>query len=321
MCFGEFCRVCMVTPRGHRDPLCQECALIVGGLRPKTKPRVRGNKKTAKARRAALRAAAPTDVAMVTFGDREAKPDGSEGLIPLRADGELSSAKEEDPLPPLVPDPDPDFATEVAPTDAPEVSAVDQLDRIRGAAAQPPPGPAAAPPPIDGLPPMPTSPRPPSPAQSARQGPTPSTPLTPTAEHHDEGQDTPDAGVERFRAPRPFIARAAAPAPKVNVELSPAVTGPVDRDHGSPDSAPIGEIPVRPEADEPSRTVRRTVDPDGDPGPVEPVSIYDDPWARTKPMAREELSEHPFRLPDPLPVDDVDDSPPEWTTQKLPPRD
>lgn len=57
VCYGEFCWSCLVEMKGRQQPTCRECALIVGGLRPKAKPRIRGSKKTVKARREALRPA------------------------------------------------------------------------------------------------------------------------------------------------------------------------------------------------------------------------------------------------------------------------
>ncbi len=57
ICYGEFCWTCLVETKGRTQPMCRECALIVGGLRPKAKPRIRGSKKTVKARREALREA------------------------------------------------------------------------------------------------------------------------------------------------------------------------------------------------------------------------------------------------------------------------
>ncbi len=74
-CYGEFCSQCLVDTKVRKHPLCRECALIVSGLRVGGKPVVRGDKKTVKQRRAALRQK-PVTRAFEYFG-LEGEDDGS----------------------------------------------------------------------------------------------------------------------------------------------------------------------------------------------------------------------------------------------------
>ncbi|MEM9656023.1 MAG: hypothetical protein AAGA65_28310 [Actinomycetota bacterium] len=86
MCYGEFCWNCLVETKGRQKPMCRECALVVSGLRPKSKAQIRGSKKTVKERREALRAAreAPRQgLANFTFFDME-----EDGQLPTPPDWE-----------------------------------------------------------------------------------------------------------------------------------------------------------------------------------------------------------------------------------------
>ncbi len=71
-CYGEFCRSCLVVPRGRRHPLCTDCALVLSGVRGHSSPQQRGERGTVKQRRAELKAAAETtDDQVFQFFDTE----------------------------------------------------------------------------------------------------------------------------------------------------------------------------------------------------------------------------------------------------------
>ena len=76
-CYGEFCESHLVRPKGRRHPLCSDCALAVSGVRGSTKVELRGERRTAKKRRTALRNAVPDDEHVFEFFDHEGSDDVS----------------------------------------------------------------------------------------------------------------------------------------------------------------------------------------------------------------------------------------------------
>ncbi|MFV0257585.1 MAG: hypothetical protein ACK5PP_03935, partial [Acidimicrobiales bacterium] len=58
-CFGEFCRACLVKLPGRKHPFCTQCAISASGVRGSEPAVLRGDRRTAKARRRALKEAEP----------------------------------------------------------------------------------------------------------------------------------------------------------------------------------------------------------------------------------------------------------------------
>lgn len=79
-CYGEFCKVCLVLPKGRRHPICTHCTLVLSGVRGHATVQPRGEKRTVKQRRAELAAAAaePSDDKVFRFFDADAEPDDAE---------------------------------------------------------------------------------------------------------------------------------------------------------------------------------------------------------------------------------------------------
>ena len=299
MCHGEFCWTCLVETKGNEHPLCRDCALIVGGLRPKTKPKIRGDKKTAKARRKQLRQARD-------------QPRSATGFTYFDA-GDPSSEQEPAPIPggrrKDDPEPTEDDNNEApddnrTPAEVADSPAVRRLASIRK--ADPPP--RTSTPSTGGSSPRPTPPLPrPAPPRSdsatGADGDRPGlgVPPTPPEEHR---LDDEEALVAEFRKPRRYIDQQA---------RAPQNRGPVD---GQAPATPDGQPLRTPRSPEPTQTAAPVPDR---PGAEEPVHIHDDPWARTGPEAVSTAS-LPKRRPDPRPSEDTSEDPPEWTKAKLPKR-
>lgn len=79
-CYGEFCKACLVLPKGRRHPICTHCTLALSGVRGHATVQQRGDKRTAKQRRSELQAAAaePADDKVFRFFDADTEPVGSE---------------------------------------------------------------------------------------------------------------------------------------------------------------------------------------------------------------------------------------------------
>lgn len=75
-CYGEFCKVCLVLPKGRRHPICTHCTLALSGVRGHATVQPRGDRRTVKQRRAELQAAAaePADEKVFKFFDADAEP-------------------------------------------------------------------------------------------------------------------------------------------------------------------------------------------------------------------------------------------------------
>ncbi|MGB5755840.1 MAG: hypothetical protein WBM50_02900, partial [Acidimicrobiales bacterium] len=189
-CYGEFCSQCLVETKVRKHPLCRECALIVSGLRGGGKPVVRGDKKSAKQRRATLKQK-PVTKAFEYFDvedHRGAQPvsnRGSNGRWLAKDDprdgaGRIDGAD-----------------TGEAEGDRPgepsklTTSAIDQLGVIRETGVAPPE--AQRPAAVDAT------------ADTGGK----------TAAHPDAGDDGADQASAPFRRPRPFIGSAGGePAPR-----------------------------------------------------------------------------------------------------------
>lgn len=145
-CYGEFCSTCLVATKGRKHRICKECALIASGVRPGSKPLIRGSKKTADARRKALREAPPAE-APLQFYDGPTEPGGKVDQMGTRGrHGETVDHEAAlPPLPPLGP-----AASQIgASSDADQRprSAIEQLEEMthRGpddAVSEPPAAPA-----------------------------------------------------------------------------------------------------------------------------------------------------------------------------------
>lgn len=150
-CYGEFCAACLVTTKGRKHRICKECALIASGVRPGAKPLIRGSKKTAGARRKALRDA-PEAPAPLEFYDGPKEPDDGSGGEDASSEAEPGSTGAElPPLPPLGPAAAQVGATEDEP--ARPRSAIEQLEEMsRRAPVETPPEPPTAPAPTRPVP-------------------------------------------------------------------------------------------------------------------------------------------------------------------------
>ena len=74
-CYGEFCDACLVRPKGRRHPVCTDCAIIASGVSRESQPDPRGSKRTAKKRRAALKAQPNAEEAVFTYFDADRRND------------------------------------------------------------------------------------------------------------------------------------------------------------------------------------------------------------------------------------------------------
>ncbi len=88
-CYGEFCKVCLVLPKGRRHPICTHCTLVLSGVRGHATVQPRGEKRTVKQRRAELAAAAaqPSDDKVFRFFDADTEPDDAEAAAAGRRGG------------------------------------------------------------------------------------------------------------------------------------------------------------------------------------------------------------------------------------------
>lgn len=318
ICFGEYCWTCLVEPKGRQQPMCRECALIVGGLRPKAKPRVCGSKKTVKARRAALkesREAPRQHGASFTFfdtnddGNEFASYDFSEPAAHGPAPDEATAGAAVAEVPPPA----------EAKDQTNESAAIQRLTTIRRARRQkpgdgqkPPPSstqtPAAEPAAVQSwTPPMPDGQDP-----HAGQPMAPSSSAVPAQPVFDASVDPFDTGEldepAEFRKPRPFVSDQYQAEPAAPDRPEPPQQ---PEQPGDQNEATAAEQPDADPSEEPEKPARAYLDPD------EPVQIHDDPWARTGP---EVVSTAPLpkRRPDPKPIEDSSPTPPDWTKAKLP---
>lgn len=295
-CYGEFCWTCLVETKGNKHPLCRDCALIVGGLRPKTKPTIRGDKKTAKARRELLRPARdqPRPGAGFTYfdtgelfeeqistpvpgGRRKDDPEPNE-------DGDGEEPEDERPPSEVADSPAVRRLASIRQADSPFRTPTPTTDgSSTGSAAQAPRS------------------EPTSPSATSVAGQPGATPTPP--EEHRLGDE--EALVAEFRKPRRYIDQQAR-APQTQ---EPA-DGQVPTLPQAPASPGVAQSPPWPQA--PASTANPVT-------AEEPVHIHDDPWARTGPEAISTAS-LPKRRPDPRPSEDTSEEPPEWTKAKLPKR-
>jgi len=94
-CYGEFCRACLVLPKGRRHPICTHCTLALSGVRGHATVEPRGDRRTAKQRRAQLRAAAtqPADEEVFRFFDADSDPAEAEADGSSRKGGRRSTRR------------------------------------------------------------------------------------------------------------------------------------------------------------------------------------------------------------------------------------
>ena len=245
-CYGEFCSQCLVETKVRKHPLCRECALIVSGLRGGGKPVVRGDKKSADQRRAALKQK-PVTKAFEYFDvedqEREAQPVSnrtSNGRWPADDDprGGAERIDSAD-----TGEADVDRSGEPSKL---TTSAIDQLGVIRETGVAPPEAqrPAAA---FDAT------------AQTGGE----------TVAHPDAGDEGADQGSAPFRRPRPFIGSAGGePSPR---PTSASGTGACAANGEEPRSQPTwtalaGSTATDPFDGDPFTPEPETTDPfDGDP--------------------------------------------------------
>ncbi|MFV0526614.1 MAG: hypothetical protein ACK5RL_19175 [Acidimicrobiales bacterium] len=99
-CFGEFCEACLVKLPGRKHPFCTQCAINASGVRGSEPATLRGDRRTAKARRRALQEARPGRPAFQFFDEVPTEPeiadvptdpngpDGTEAADPAEPDGD-----------------------------------------------------------------------------------------------------------------------------------------------------------------------------------------------------------------------------------------
>ncbi len=115
-CYGEFCKVCLVLPKGRRHPICTHCTLVLSGVRGHATVQPRGDKRTVKQRRVELQAAAtqPSDDQVFRFFDADTQPDGADAAEAGRRSGRRPTRKDRraksDPATPPAPRPTPSAA-------------------------------------------------------------------------------------------------------------------------------------------------------------------------------------------------------------------
>jgi len=263
-CYGEFCKACLVLPKGRRHPICTHCTLVLSGVRGHATVQTRGDKRTVKQRRSDLQAAAaqPTDEKVFRFFDADAEPAAPGGGQGGQKGGRRAARRDRrgrsggtgepgrGPKPGTAPLPMP-----------PEVAAAAAALKAKaggdGAAAETGPGQGSATDPTElvtvtravarleelrrqGTPPA-SSPVPPVPGTSAADEPAPTEvePVGPVDDADNRAEEEPpDAPPARKAGPPPKPAAAAAPAPRPDRRRADGA----DRE-GRPPTAPmVGEV-------------------------------------------------------------------------------
>ncbi len=95
-CYGEFCKVCLVLPKGRRHPICTHCTLALSGVRGHATVQPRGDKRTVKQRREELAAAAtqPSDDKVFRFFDADSQSGGAEDDASDRRGGRRTTRRD-----------------------------------------------------------------------------------------------------------------------------------------------------------------------------------------------------------------------------------